>query len=88
MEEREVDICFVSKVWEKAENKKHKQKIESMLEIKGISYISTPRPGKKRGGGAGICVNTEHFQISKLNIQIPKPLEIVWGLLKPKKTHW
>ena len=85
MEEREVDICFDSEVWEKAENKKHKQKIESMLEIKGISYISTPRPGKKRGGGAGICVNTEHFQISKLNIQIPKPLEIVWGLLKPKK---
>jgi hypothetical protein len=25
--------------------------------MKGISYISTPRPGAKRGGGAGIVLN-------------------------------
>ena len=26
---------------------KHKKKIEEMLEMGGISYISTPRPGAK-----------------------------------------
>ena len=43
--ERSVDISFLSEVWEKKENPKHQSCIEEMLEIKGISYISTPRPG-------------------------------------------
>ena len=55
------------------------------FEMKNISYISTPRPGVKRGGGAAIAVHTSRFQVSKLNIFIPKPLEIVWALLKPRK---
>ena len=50
----------------------------------GISYISTPRPGAKRGGGAGIAFNPSRFTVSKLNIAIPKPLEIVWALMRPK----
>lgn len=54
--------------------------------MKGIKYISTPRPGKKRGGGAAIAVKLEKFTISKLNIAIPNSIEIVWGLLRPKVT--
>ena len=50
-----------------------------------ISYISTPRPGAKRGGGAAIAFSTAKFTITKLNIQIPNPLEIVWALLRPIK---
>ena len=85
MIERAGDICFLSEVWEKSENKKHQSKIEEILEMKGISYISTPRPGAKRGGGAGIAFNLNQnlFTLSKLNISIPKPLEVVWGLLRP-----
>ena len=49
----------------------------------GIQYISTPRPGAKRGGGAAIAVRKEKFTISKLNISTPGSVEIVWGLLKP-----
>ena len=45
----------------------------------GIKYISTPRPGVQRGGGAAIAVRLENFSISKLNIPLPKS-----GLLKPK----
>ena len=55
-----------------------------MLEMKGIKYISTPRPGAKRGGGAAIAVRLEKFTISKLNISIPRSVEVVWGLLRPK----
>ena len=84
MKERSTDASFLTEVWEKKENKKHQSKLEEMLEMSGIKYISTPRPGSQRGGGAAIAVRLEHFQITKLNIAIPKSVEIVWGLLKPK----
>jgi hypothetical protein len=82
--ERESDAIFLTEVWEKLENKKHQSKLEEMLEMKGIKYISTPRPGAKRGGGAAIAVRLEKFTISKLNISIPRSVEVVWGLLRPK----
>ena len=83
MNERGADISFLCEVWEKSESKKHQSKIEEMLEMSNIGYISTPRPGTKRGGGAGISFNPSRFSVSKLNITIPKPLEIVWALLRP-----
>ena len=84
MRERTTDIAFLTEVWEKREKKKHQFKLEEMLEMGGIKYISTPRPGAQRGGGAAIAVRTENFLISKLNIPIPKSVEVVWGVLKPK----
>ena len=84
MLERQGDISFLTEVWQKQENKKHQLKLEEMLEMSGIQYISTPRPGAQRGGGAAIAVRTEKFAISKLNIPIPRSVEVVWGLLKPK----
>ena len=57
-----------------------------MLQLSGLKYISTPRPGCKRGGGAAIVVNVEKFSLEKLNIYIPHKLEVVWGLLRPKST--
>ena len=74
----------LTEVWEKSENKKHQFKLEELLELKGIKYISTPRPGAQRGGGAAIAVRLDMFSISKLNIPLPRAVEVVWGLLKPK----
>ena len=54
------------------------------IEMKNIKYISTPRPSAKRGGGAAIAVKLDKFTISKLNIDIPKSIEVVWGTVKPK----
>ena len=51
--------------------------------MKGISYISTPRPGLKRGGGSAIAACPTKFSLVKLHIEIPKNLEVVWGLLRP-----
>ena len=84
MAERESDVSFITEVWQKKENKKHQFKLEELLELKGIKYISTPRPGAQRGGGAAIAVRLEKFNISKLNIPLPRAVEVVWGLLKPK----
>ena len=83
IKERDGEIIFLSEVWEKSENRQHKQKIEEMLEMSNISYISTPRPGAKRGGGAAIAISSSKFSVTKLNILIPTPLEIVWALLRP-----
>ena len=83
--ERSVDISILSEVWEKKENLKHQSKIEELLEMKGISYISTPRPGLKRGGGSAIAACPKKFSLVKLHIVIPKSLEVVWGLLRPRE---
>ena len=68
----------------KKENAKHQAKIEEIFEMKDTKYFSTTRPGVKRGGGAAITARGNKFYISKLNIEIPKPLEIVWALLRPR----
>ena len=85
MWDRSTDLSFLSEIWEQSENKKHQYKIEELLELKGFKYISTPRPGNRRGGGAAIIVNTARFSVSKLNVPNPKGLEIVWGIIKPNK---
>ena len=84
MLERQVDVSLCCEIWEKAENRKHKDSIEQMLELHGLKYFSTPRPRGKRGGGAAIIVNTENFKVDKLEIHIPHHLDIVWALAKPK----
>ena len=80
LHERNADICFLCEVWEKSENPEHKAKLEELFEMHNIDYISTPRPGYKRGGGAAVAINTSKFSVTKLQISIPKPLEIVWAL--------
>ena len=83
MHERSASIPFFCEIWQKSKSKKHQRRIEEMLEMGGISYMSTPRPGAKRGGGAGIAYNPKNFSVSKLNIPIPKPLEVCWALMRP-----
>ena len=87
MHERKTDVTFISEIWEKLEKKKHQQKIEELFELKGIKYVSNPRRNGKRGGGAALAVNLERFTISKLNIHVPRNVEAVWALLRPKSYN-
>ena len=80
---RSCSVSFLTEIWQKSENKKHEYKIEELLELKGLKCISSPRSGARRGGGVAIVADTQKFTISKLNIQIPGNLEVVWGLLRP-----
>ena len=83
MENRNCSASFLTEIWQRSENKKHQKNIEERFELRGLKYISTPRPGTRRGGGAAIVVNTNTFSLSKLNVLIPHCLEIVWGLMRP-----
>ena len=82
--ERESDLIFLTEVWQKEDDTKYQGKIEELLELDGIKYISTPRSGARRGGGAALALRLENFTLTKLNIPIPKSLEVVWGLVRPK----
>ena len=86
MLDRNCQLSFLTEIWTKSENKSHQFKIEELYEMKGLKYISTPRPGARRGGGAAIVANTDKFSLSKLNICIPNSLEIVGELLKPHQV--
>ena len=85
-EERDIGLSFLTEIWEKSCNKKHQNKLQEMFEMKGILYISTPRPGLKRGGGVAIAADPSRFSLSKFNVPNPHLLEVSWGLLKPKQV--
>ena len=73
-----------SEIWEDREKKDHMDKIEEALEIEGIQYISNTRPNRRCGGSA-ISLICGDFYVTKLDILVPKNLEVVWGLVRPKK---
>ena len=83
---RGTDLCFLVEIWQKDENRRHMFAIEEMFEMKMINYISTARPGGRRGGGVAIAFSEERFHVSKLNIEIKKPLECLFALVKPKDS--
>ena len=73
-----------SEIWEDREKKDHMDKIEEALEIEGIQYISNTRPNR-RGGGAAITLICGDFYLTKLDVLVPKNLEVAWGLVRPNK---
>ena len=73
-----------SEIWEDCESKAYKDKIEEALELQGIQYISNTRPNR-RGGGAAISLISGEFSLTRLDVLVPKNLEVVWGLVKPVK---
>ena len=73
-----------SEIWEVKENKSHQNKLEEALELEGIQYISNPRP-TQRGGGAAISLMAGEFTLSKLDVIVPKNLEVVWGIVRPRE---
>ena len=87
--ERNIDVGFLTEIWEQSNNSEHKYEIEKILEKDGLQYISTARPPNAKGvsyGGAAIVVNKSKFTCEKLKISTPANLEVVWELLRPKNA--
>ena len=85
MEMRDISLAMLSEVWEKQNCKKQQHELEKMLNMDGLKYISTPRT-TKRGGGAAIVVSLKKFTLEKIEVLNPDKVEVVFGLLRPKKT--
>ena len=45
------------------------------------TYNTTPH---RRGGGAAISLISGDFTLTQLDVIIPKNLEVVWGIVRPK----
>ena len=82
---RDISCAMLSEVWEKANCRKQQFEIEKMLNMDGLKYISTPRI-TKRGGGAAIVVQLKNYSLDKIEVPNPSKVEVVFGLLRPKKT--
>ena len=46
-DDRDTGLLFLTEIWEKSDNLKHQNKLNEVFEMKGLLYISTPRPGLK-----------------------------------------
>ena len=84
--ELSMGIAFHSEVWEKKESKKHKYKIDEMLEMENIDYISTARPNR-RGGGCAITCNNTLFHMKEVKVDNPDNLEVTFATLRPKDEN-
>ena len=83
--ERTVGLALLSEVWEVKGKKKHISEVSKMLELEGLKYISTPRASYKRGGGCAIVAYLPKFSLEKIDVTIPRSVEVVYGLLRPKQ---
>ena len=81
--ELKMGIALHSEVWEKKEKKAHMRKIDELFHMDGISYISTPHPGR-RGGGSAITCDDENYFIKEIKVENPSNLELTFAILRPK----
>ena len=82
-----LSILLIVEIWEKTgkKNRYFQARMEEMLEIEGLKYISCgSRPSGKRGGGAAILIDTRKYSIENLDINIPHNLEVHWAIVRPK----
>ena len=82
----QMGIALHSEVWERKENKKQKFRIEEMLEIRNISYISTPRPNR-RGGGSAITCDDTLYHLKEIKVHNPDNLEVTFATVRPRDEN-
>ena len=87
MKERKTPLSCLTEVWEQSENKQHQEAIEEMCQMNGLTYISLPRSGRKRGGGCALLYRSDSFSVTRLSVEVPKPAEALWTLLRPTSLN-
>ena len=81
---RSISVALTSETWHKETKKRHKNDIERLLYMEGMKFISTARPGGRRGGGCAIIADLTHYNLDQLDIPNPDKVEMCWGILRPK----
>ena len=77
-------VAMITEIWGKG-SKKDLYQITKLLEMKGIELLFNIRKDQ-RGGGTAVAVCAEKFSISRVNVAIPKGIEVTIVKLKRKKT--
>ena len=83
-------IAILCEIWEKTgkKNRYFQAKVEEMLEMDGLKYLSCgSRPSGKRGGGVAILIDSTKLNIEKLQIHVPNNLEVLWTIVRPKEIQ-
>ena len=89
MRMRDLSLVIMSETWQRETKRKHKNEIERMLFMEGLKFISTTRPGGRRGGGCGIIGDLTHYTLDKIEVPNPDKVEMCWGILRPKQSkNW
>ena len=84
MRMRSISVSLISEIWLKESKKRHKNKMERLLYMEGMKFISTAKPGGRRGGGCGIIADPSHYTLDQLDIPNPDKVEMCWGILRPQ----
>ena len=79
----DMGLSFPSEIWERKESKKHKYKIDEILEMEDISSSSTARPDR-RDGGCAITCDDKQFFMKEIKLSNPDNLEVTFATLRPK----
>ena len=77
-------IACITETWGKEDRLGYRKNILSLIHREGLGIISWNRK-IRRGGGVAIVFNTEVVIIDELDVIVPHNLEIVWGLVRPRK---
>ena len=82
--ENDIQLSIITEIWGKG-SKKDLYKIQELLEIKGIDLLFDIRKDK-RGGGTAVAVCSESFSMCRVNLSIPKGVEMTVVKIKSKRT--
>ena len=85
IEQKEIDVAFVSETWERKVFK-----LEDLLKnLANFSIISNYNQRNEKGGRPALLVNNDKFFVQNLTqdvVKIPWGCEVVWALITPKQS--
>ena len=84
--ELEAHVAFHCEHWQNSDNKNKQYQLKKAYELKGVSYISTPRSDRTGGGAAITLLSESPFTLTQLFPANPQKLEVCRGLLKLKNV--
>ena len=81
-----IELAIVSETWER-----ERESLENLLKMENHKIISYKRQkvkaSKQPGGGCALIYCENRFNVSQLEVPVPRGVEAVWALLKPKKEN-
>ena len=80
-----LDIMGISETWQKISCPNQDAILQELRGMHGLEFLGQARTNlrKSRGGGCGIIVRKEKFHSIKINLELPRNLELLCAVLTP-----